>query len=111
MIWKDLQTSKYPIDTFGEEPNELIYGMGKVFKDGSIKTRDGYLIGKIDKSLIAGKAAGYIKFSVRGLEIQNNEGISFIDFQPISWKGFFRVSDSLSRIIFQYRIRYDPLTF
>lgn len=136
MIWKDHQTSKYPIDEYtkpmqeegeGKTKPDYIYGMGKVTRSGNIFSLDGYKLGHLDPSIIPAFTGGYVRYKITSVKFNGQEGdsntmkaegegemdagmkIDLKDFEVIQYRRYGR-AEPLSRVIFQYRIRHDPLT-
>ena len=72
------------------------------------------MIGQINQGLLCGKRKGFIRFSFRGFKFENDKEkrLVLLDFTPIKFKGNSQVfEDPLSRLIFQYRMKKDPLKF
>lgn len=111
LIWKDANTSKYPIST---NEDNLIYGIGFCGRDRSIKTLDRYLV-MSNNGQIDGKDNCLVKFRFKQVITdftQNEEHFIKLDgLEVVAVKKLhLGREDPLSKLIFQHRIRYDPLS-
>ena len=113
LIWKDHQTSKYPVDETTPNDHHSIYGVGKLAKDGCIYSADKILFGKLNTANIVGKPKGFVRFRITGIEFGGEDPenpMNFSGFEVMSYKGYSKPrADPMNRLIFQYRIRHDPL--
>ena len=114
LVWKDQNTSQYPIDTDNGVITEEVYGTGSFNKKGEVYTLDNELVGQVSLGYLNGWKKGFLRFSFNGFKFENDKEkrIRLMNFLPIKLKGNKQVfADPLSRLIFQYRVRKDPLKF
>ena len=120
LIWKDASTSLYPIETDDGMINSDIKVVLELDEYGKLHTLEKIYIGEVDKdTLVKNKwYAGnlirvtltYFKLNEMADDIKNSfefEGIK--DFKRSSAQRV--VPDSISKIIYQYMMRYGPLAF
>ena len=109
-----MQTAKFVLETIEEGMEEMsIGGIGRLSKNGFVWTADKQCVGKIDPNLFISKEIAYVKFKFTDLKQSSNNSMGFelVNFSPVKFKPYSRLfADSFSRLVFQYRVRHDPLS-